>query len=133
MGALYDRRGPVSQKGFPESSGGIVAADARGAAEGLPVAVNDLRVEEDQDRRFPGLVESPAERNRGMTNKPTMVRAPFASLRVSYLIPHCYAPGRRSHFVKIRQLVDGATATSVHHRGDGLVNGQARVGGQRRK
>ncbi len=41
--------------------------------------MNDLRVEEEQDRTFPGLVESLVERNRGMKNKHTMARAPFAT------------------------------------------------------
>jgi PAS domain S-box-containing protein len=43
------------------------AIDAvRRAAEGLRAAVNDLRVEEEQDRPFPELVEALVERNRGM-------------------------------------------------------------------
>jgi hypothetical protein len=84
---------PLTRSATPRRS----ADAARVAAEGLLVAVNDLRVEEDQDRRFPGLVESLAERNRGMTNKPTMVRAPFAKLRISQLIPQRYASGRRRH------------------------------------
>jgi hypothetical protein len=86
VGALTEKWGPfmiavgrLPRKGFPEVSRGIVAADARVAAEGLRIAVNDLRVEEEQDRRVPGLVESLAKRNRGMTNKPTMARAPLAT------------------------------------------------------
>jgi two-component system sensor histidine kinase UhpB len=41
---------------------------ARRAAEGLRVAVNDLRVEEETDRTFLELVESLVERNRSMAH-----------------------------------------------------------------